>query len=48
MSPSPSSFLTNLRSGRYGPLHRFRLVVSNTLRKTGGRGCCGNYGEPGC
>jgi hypothetical protein len=46
--PSPSSFMSNLRAGSYGPLARVRLAVSNVLRKTGGKGCCGNYGEPGC
>jgi len=25
-----------------------RLIVSNVRRKSGGRGCCGNYGDPGC
>ena len=46
--PSPSSFMRNLRSGSYNPLERARLVVLNTLRKGGGRGCCGHYGDPGC
>ncbi len=46
--PSPPSFLRNLGNGSYGPLERLRVIVSNVRRKSGGRGCCGNYGEPGC
>ena len=46
--PSPPSFLRNLTAGSYGPLERVRLIVSNVRRKSGGRGCCGSYGDPGC
>jgi len=46
--PSPNSFLRNARSGPYGPIERLRLIISNVSRKAGGKGCCGNYGEPGC
>jgi hypothetical protein len=45
---SPSSFVRNLTAGSYGPLERLRLIADNLRRKTGGKGCCGNYGEPGC
>jgi len=40
--------MSNLAAGRYGPLARVRVIVTNIGRKRGGRGCCGNYGEPGC
>ena len=46
--PSPSSFFSNLRAGSYGPVERVRVIVANVNRKRGGKGCCGNYGEPGC
>jgi len=48
LRPSPSSFVRNLAAGPYSPFERMRLMVSNVRRKAGGRGCCGNYGEPGC
>jgi len=48
LRPSPSSFLRNFTSGSYGPIQRVRLAIANVRRKSGGRGCCGNYGEPGC
>src|SRR2546427_12650922 len=48
LGPSPSSFVRNLAAGPYSPLERMRLMVSNVPRKAGGRGRCGNYGEPGC
>ena len=42
------SFLENLR--RPMPLgEKLRLVLSNNLAKMRRmRGCCGNYGHPGC
>ena len=42
------SFLENLR--RPMPLgEKLRLVLSNNLTKMRRmRGCCGNYGDPGC
>jgi hypothetical protein len=46
--PSPSSFLRNVTAGSYGPFERVGVIVSNIRRKAGGKGCCGNYGEPGC
>jgi hypothetical protein len=46
--PSPPSFLRNITAGRYNPFERARLVIGNIRRKADGRGCCGNYGEPGC
>ena len=46
--PSPFSFLRNVTSGSYGPLERVRAIANNVRRKTGGKGCCGNYGDPGC
>lgn len=46
--PSPNSFLRNLTAGSYGPLERVRVIASNISRKAGGKGCCGNYGDPGC
>lgn len=46
--PSPPGFLRNLVAGPYGPIERLRVIAGNVRRKGGGRGCCGNYGEPGC
>jgi hypothetical protein len=46
--PSPSSFLRNALGGSYGPVERVRVILTNIGRKRGGRGCCGNYGDPGC
>ncbi|HKV89004.1 MAG TPA: hypothetical protein VJT78_13495 [Candidatus Dormibacteraeota bacterium] len=46
--PRPSSFFANLGAGPYNPIQRVRLIVTNIGRKTGGEGCCGHYGEPGC
>jgi hypothetical protein len=46
--PSTGGFFTNLRAGPYGPIERARVAFANVLRKRGGKGCCGNYGEPGC
>jgi len=48
LRPSPWSVLRNLIAGSYNPRERLRLTIRNTRRKAGGRGCCGNYGEPGC
>jgi hypothetical protein len=45
---SPGGVFKNLTAGSYGPLERLRVIASNVGRKMGGRGCCGNYGEPGC
>jgi len=49
----PITALRNLTAGDYGPLDRARHVVNNMRRRnwlgTGRtRGCCGNYGDPGC
>jgi hypothetical protein len=46
--PSPSSFVRNALGGSFGPVERIRVAVGNIRRKGGGRGCCGNYGDPGC
>ena len=46
--PSPGGFFANLTAGSYGPLERLRVIASNINRKRGGKGCCGNYGDPGC
>lgn len=48
VNPSPNSFVRNLLAGSYGPVERLRVIRSNIRRKTGRKGCCGNYGEPGC
>jgi len=46
--PSPRSLFSNFMAGSYGPLERLRVFSNNLRRKSGGKGCCGNYGEPGC
>jgi len=40
--------MRNLVAGPYGPLERVRVIVTNIGRKSGRKGCCGNYGDPGC
>ena len=43
------SLFRNLGAGNYSPPERLRRIVSNMLRKAVTRkGCCGNYGDPGC
>jgi hypothetical protein len=44
----PPTFLRNLFAGSHGPLDRVRRVATNLARRSPSRGCCGNYGEPGC
>jgi hypothetical protein len=42
------AFLANLRVPMF-LRHKLRLVLGNTWTKVRGlRGCCGNYGQPGC
>jgi hypothetical protein len=43
------SMFTNLRAGNYSLPERVRLIFKNVGRKVATRkGCCGNYGDPGC
>jgi hypothetical protein len=46
--PSPGSLFRNAMAGSYGPMERLRVIANNVRRKAGGKGCCGNYGDPGC
>jgi hypothetical protein len=46
------TFFANLSAGDYNPLERVRRIGGNLLRRDWlrhtRRGCCGNYGDPGC
>jgi hypothetical protein len=44
----PLTALRNLFAGDYSPGERMRRVISNVGRRRPNRGCCGNYGDPGC
>ena len=44
----PLTALRNLVAGDFTPVERVRHVIKNLGRRRPDRGCCGNYGDPGC